>query len=90
LLKEYQVESDGNTVESDKDTGISDQEEDSIAIFSRKTHVQEVHYITVPIEYPKTSELGVATVYSVTGWKNPRDCWKNVSNYRLLICRFIY
>ena len=90
FLKEYQVESDSNTIESDKDTDISDEEEDSIAIFSRKTHVQEVHYATVPIEYPKTSESGVATVYNITGWKNPRDCWKNVSNYYLLICSFIY
>ncbi|CAB5322822.1 unnamed protein product [Rhizophagus irregularis] len=78
FVKEYQVESDSNTIESDKDTDISDEEEDSIAIFSRKTHVQEVHYATVPIEYPKTSEYGVATVYNITGWKNPRDCWKNV------------
>jgi hypothetical protein len=43
----------------------------------------------VPIEYPKTSESGVATVYNITGWKNPRDCWKNVSDYHLLICSFI-
>ncbi|GBC52700.2 hypothetical protein GLOIN_2v1773466 [Rhizophagus irregularis DAOM 181602=DAOM 197198] len=78
LDPEYQVESDSNTIESDKDTDISDEEEDSIAIFSRKTHVQEVHYATVPIEYPKTSEYGVATVYNITGWKNPRDCWKNI------------
>ena len=67
FLKEYQVESDSNTIESDKDTDISDEEEDSIAIFSRKTHVQEVHYATVPIEYPKTSEYGVATIYNITG-----------------------
>ncbi|CAB5346447.1 unnamed protein product [Rhizophagus irregularis] len=66
LDPEYQVESDSNTFESDKDTDISDEEEDSIAIFSRKKHVQEVHYATVPIEYPKTSEYGVATVYNIT------------------------
>ncbi|CAB4384848.1 unnamed protein product [Rhizophagus irregularis] len=78
LDPEYQVESDSNTIKSDKDTDISDEEEDSIAIFSRKTHVQEIHYATVPIEYPKTSEYGIATVYNITGSKNPRDCWKNV------------
>ncbi|GBC37794.2 uncharacterized protein OCT59_005589 [Rhizophagus irregularis] len=78
LDPEYQVESDSNTIESDKDTDISDEEEDSIAIFSKKTHVQEIHYATVPIEYPKTSEYGVATVYNITGSKNPRDCWKNI------------
>ncbi|UZO07635.1 uncharacterized protein OCT59_027916 [Rhizophagus irregularis] len=78
LDPEYQVESDSNTIESDKDTDISDEEKDSIAIFSRKTHVQEIHYATVPIEYPKTSEYGVATVYNITGSKNLRDCWKNI------------
>ncbi|PKY61044.1 hypothetical protein RhiirA4_485497 [Rhizophagus irregularis] len=51
--KEYQVESDSNTIESDKDTDISNKEKDLIAIFSRKTHIQEVHYTTVPIEYTK-------------------------------------
>lgn len=76
-MKENQ-ESDDNTIES---ASLSDEEDDSIAVFSRKTQVQEVHYATVPIEYPKTSESGVATVYNVTGWKNPRECWKNVSNY---------
>lgn len=82
FLKEYNVESDDNsTVESENYTDLSDENEDSIAIFSRKTQVQEIYYSTVPIEYPKTSEIGVATVYNITGWKNPRDCWNNVSNY---------
>ncbi|CAG8738087.1 22147_t:CDS:2, partial [Rhizophagus irregularis] len=40
------IESDSNTIKSNKDTDISDKEEDSIAIFSRKTHIQEVHYAT--------------------------------------------
>ncbi|POG70069.1 hypothetical protein GLOIN_2v1776315 [Rhizophagus irregularis DAOM 181602=DAOM 197198] len=45
LDPEYQVESDSNTIESDKDTDI---------------------------------KYGVATVYNITGLKNPRDCWKNI------------
>lgn len=77
FLKEYQCDSDDNTVESENDYDLNEFEE-SIAIFSTKTRIKEVHYSTVPIEYPKTSELGVATVYNITGWTNPRDCWKNV------------
>ena len=50
-------------------------------IFLRKKQVNEVHYSAVPIEYPKTSEAGVAIAYNITGWNNPRDCWKNVSQY---------
>jgi hypothetical protein len=26
---------------------------------------------------------------NITGWKNPKDCWKNVNDYYLLICSFI-
>ncbi|CAB4440418.1 unnamed protein product [Rhizophagus irregularis] len=37
-----------------------------LAVFSRKTS-----------EYPKTAEAGVATVFNITGWTNPRDCWNN-------------
>ncbi len=51
--------------ENDSD---SNENEESIAIFSSKTCVNEVHYSTVLIKYPKTSELGVATVYNITGW----------------------
>ncbi|CAB4426981.1 unnamed protein product [Rhizophagus irregularis] len=53
------------------------EEVDSIAVFSQKTSVKEVIYSTIPIEYPKTSEAGVATV-NVTGWTNQGDCWNNI------------
>ncbi|CAB5377238.1 unnamed protein product [Rhizophagus irregularis] len=43
-----------------------------------KLNVKEVIYSTIPIEYPKTSEAGVATVFNVTGWTNQRDCWNNI------------
>ena len=66
-------------MESENDSD-SNENEESIAIFLSKTCVKEVYYSTIPIEYPKTSELGVATVYNITGWTNPKDCWKNVSN----------
>ena len=60
-----------------------------IAIFSRKTRVEEVHYSAVLIEYPKTSEAGVATVYNITGWTNPRDCWKNVKKFKIYLILFV-
>jgi len=52
----------------------SNENEESIAIFSSKTCVKKVHYSTVPIKYPKTLELGIATVYNIIGWTNPKDC----------------
>ena len=83
FLKDDQIASDDNTIESegevDTDSNGNEENEETIAIFSRKKQVNEVYYSAVPIEYPKTSEAGVATAYNITGWKNPRDCWKNVS-----------
>jgi hypothetical protein len=69
FLNISQVDSDDITIESDNNSSVdlSDEIEESIAIFSSKTQIKEVHYSTVPIEYPKTSELGVATVYNITG-----------------------
>ncbi|RIA80989.1 hypothetical protein C1645_744846 [Glomus cerebriforme] len=77
-INNNQVESDDNTVESEDNTDLNENEKEIIAIFSRKTRVKEVHYSTVPIEYPKTSEAGDTTAYNITGWNNPRDCWKNL------------
>ncbi len=37
-----------------------------------------VIYTTVPIEYPATSPDGVATVFSIRGWKNPMDAFNDV------------
>ena len=54
----------------------------NLSLFFLQTRVKEVHYSAVPIEYPKTSELGVATVYNITGWTNSRDCWKNVRLFK--------
>uniref|UniRef100_U9TSV7 Uncharacterized protein n=1 Tax=Rhizophagus irregularis (strain DAOM 181602 / DAOM 197198 / MUCL 43194) TaxID=747089 RepID=U9TSV7_RHIID len=28
-----------------------------------------------------TSEAGVATVFNITGWTNPRDCWNNLNTF---------
>jgi hypothetical protein len=64
--------------ESDNNSDLNEEEEDSIAVFSQKTSVKKAIYSTIPIEYPKTSEAGVATVFNVTEWTNPRDCWNNV------------
>lgn len=60
----------------------NEEEEETIAVFSQKTSVKEVIYSTVPVEYPKTSESGVATVFNITGWTNPKDCWKNVKTFK--------
>jgi Na+-translocating ferredoxin:NAD+ oxidoreductase RnfC subunit len=61
---------------SNINSSLNEEEEDSIAVFSQKASVKEVIYSTIPIKYPKTSEIGV--IFNVTGWTNPRDCWNNI------------
>jgi hypothetical protein len=58
---------------------LNEEEKDSIAVYSQKTSVKEVIYSTIPIKYhPKISEVGVATVFNVTGVTNPRVCWNKI------------
>ncbi|GBC40284.1 hypothetical protein GLOIN_2v1788374 [Rhizophagus irregularis DAOM 181602=DAOM 197198] len=44
------IESDSNTIESNKDTDISNEEEDSIAIFSRKAHTLDILCIVIVVK----------------------------------------
>lgn len=50
-----------------------------MAYFTKNLGVQTVVYSTVPIEYPATSSNGIATIFSVQGWKDPMDAFNNVS-----------
>lgn len=62
----------------DGDTDDSIQEA-KMAYFTKNLGVQTVVYSTVPIEYPATSPNGIATIFSVQGWKDPMDAFNNVS-----------
>ena len=42
--------------------------EESWAYFTKFLSVSTVIHTSVPIEYPRTSPNGVATIYNVTGW----------------------
>ena len=69
FLNIFLIDSDNITIGSNNNNlvDLSDETEESIAIFSIKTQIKEVHYFTVPIEYPKTSILSVVIVYNITG-----------------------
>jgi hypothetical protein len=62
--------------EIDTDDSI---QETRMAYFTKNLGVQTVVYTTVPVEYPATSPNGIATIFSVQGWKNPMDAFNNVS-----------
>jgi hypothetical protein len=50
-----------------------------MAYFTKNLGVPTVIYTTVPIEYPATSPDGVATIFSVQGWKDHMDAFNDVS-----------
>ena len=60
--------------EDSSNNDLNEDDEETIAVFSQNTSVKEVIYSTIPIEYPKTLESDVATVFNVTEWANPKDC----------------
>jgi len=64
---------------------VSSSEETEMAYFTKNLGITTVIYTTVPIEYPATSPDGVATVFSIQGWKNPMDAFNDVSLYLIVI-----
>ncbi|CAI2199968.1 2975_t:CDS:1, partial [Funneliformis geosporum] len=49
----------------------SDNESEQMAFFTRNLSVTEIIHSAFPIEYPKTSPQGVATIFNISGWSNP-------------------
>ena len=49
-----------------------------------------VIHTTVPIEYPRTSSTGVATIYNVTGWSNPLACFSDINIFYLLVLILLF
>lgn len=76
--------------ENDSNSNLNKEEKETIAVFSQKTSIKEVIYSTVPVDYPKTSESDVATVFNVTGWANPKDCWNNIRKIFFFIYLFFF
>lgn len=66
-------------VNSDSSSDNESIKEIEMAYFTKNLGVPTVIYSTVPIEYPATSSDGIATVFSIQGWKNHMDAFNDVS-----------
>ncbi|CAB4446291.1 unnamed protein product [Rhizophagus irregularis] len=55
--------------------------EAEMAYFTKNLGVSTIIYSTVPIEYPATSPDGVATVFSIQGWKNHMDAFNDIQYF---------
>ena len=56
-----------------------DEQDEQIAFFTKHLSVPEVIHSAFPVEYPKTSPQGVATIFNISGWSNPMACLNDVS-----------
>jgi len=58
---------------------IQDDEEFEVAVFTRDTRIKDVRHSLVPIEYPETSEEGIAYIYHIENWADPKAAFHDVS-----------
>jgi hypothetical protein len=66
-------------INSDSSSDNDSTKETEMAYFTKNLGVSTVIYSTVPVEYPATSLDGVATIFSIQGWKNHLDAFNDVS-----------
>ncbi|UZO05776.1 uncharacterized protein OCT59_026116 [Rhizophagus irregularis] len=77
-LSDIEFISDNETINSQSDEECNDDNEDFLAYFTKKFSVNTIIHTSVPIEYPRTSPTGVATIYNITGWSNPLACFSDI------------
>ena len=65
-------------INSDSNSDNESIKETEMAYFTKNLGVSTVIYSTV-LEYPATSSDGIATVFSIQGWKNHMDAFNDVS-----------
>ncbi|PKB94907.1 hypothetical protein RhiirA5_386365 [Rhizophagus irregularis] len=82
ILSDIETISDDETISEDeyseKDEQNFNENEEPIAFFTKYLSVPEVIHSALPIEYPKTSPQGVATIFNITGWANPMACFNDI------------
>ncbi|CAB4426178.1 unnamed protein product [Rhizophagus irregularis] len=83
ILSDIETISDDETISEDEYSEKNEQNfnenEEPIAFFTKYLSVPEVIHSALPIEYPKTSPQGVATIFNITGWANPMACFNDIS-----------
>ncbi|RGB36128.1 hypothetical protein C1646_758509 [Rhizophagus diaphanus] len=56
----------------------NNDEDEQVAFFTKHLSVSEIIYSVFPIEYPKTSPQGVATIFNISGWSNLMACFNDI------------
>ena len=84
LLKELKSNQEFSFIQAteinlDTEKIIQDDEEFEVAVFTRDTRIKDVRHSLVPIEYPETSEEGIAYIYHIENWADPKAAFHDVS-----------
>ncbi|PKK62041.1 hypothetical protein RhiirC2_718001 [Rhizophagus irregularis] len=71
---------DDDILPTNSDSSIDNEsiKEVEIAYFTKNLGVSTIIYLTVPMECPATSPDGVATVFSIQGWKNHMNTFNDI------------
>ncbi|PKY54922.1 hypothetical protein RhiirA4_474011 [Rhizophagus irregularis] len=56
-----------------------DDEKSEVAVFTRDTLIKDVRHTLVPIEYPATSDEGIAHMYHVENWTDSKAAFRDQS-----------
>ncbi|RIA83129.1 hypothetical protein C1645_743298 [Glomus cerebriforme] len=59
----------------------SESEEDTGIYITKRGTVKTIIHLLVPIEYPPTSEEGIAIIYHIKGWENKEAAHDALNNY---------
>ncbi|CAB4406223.1 unnamed protein product [Rhizophagus irregularis] len=57
---------------------VSESEEDTEIYITKHITVKTIIHSLVPIEYPPTSERGIAIIYYIEGWENKEAAFSDV------------
>ncbi|CAB4438841.1 unnamed protein product [Rhizophagus irregularis] len=65
---------------TNSDSSIDNEsiKEVEMAYFTKNLGVSTIIHLTVPMECPATSSDGVATVFSIQGWKNHMNAFNDI------------
>ncbi|CAB4408423.1 unnamed protein product [Rhizophagus irregularis] len=84
ILSDIETISDDETISEDESSRLlvddqdNNDEDEQVAFFTKHLSVSEIIYSAFPVEYPKTSPQGVATIFNVSGWSNPMACFNDI------------
>ncbi|PKY54269.1 hypothetical protein RhiirA4_501039 [Rhizophagus irregularis] len=74
-LEEFDEPLEYDSFSVDTEEINQDDEESEVAVFISDSLIKDVRHTLVPIEYPATSDEGIAYVYHVKNWTDPKDAF---------------